>query len=107
MTEDAAERLQLLLRWMARQEFVLLNQGEPSLLRQVELVVVDSHRRLYAAQRKPWSEPIAYRWLRYEDPKPVVRLADGARRLRRRGATMDADAVDKACKEARRHGFSY
>jgi hypothetical protein len=35
----------------------------------------------------------------------VQRLAEGARRLRRRGAEFDADAVEKACVEAAKKGF--
>jgi hypothetical protein len=92
---------------MARQEFTELTAGDPSLLRQVELIVLDSHRRLYLAQGKPWSEPIAYHWLHYEDAQPVARLADGLRRLLRQRVKIDAEAVDKACAEARRRGFSY
>jgi hypothetical protein len=91
---------------MALQDFTQLATGNPSLLRRVELVVLDSHRRLYSATGKPWSEPIAYHWLHYEDPMPVARLADGVRRLLQEGATVDADAVDKACAEARQRGFS-
>jgi len=80
---------------MAAQDFAgLVRSG---LLREVEEIVVDAHRRLYEAQGKPWSRPAAYRWLRYEDPAPVARLADGVRRLRKRGAAFDAEAVDKAC----------
>ena len=92
---------------MKRQDFAELTAGDPSLLRQVELIVLDSHRRLYQAQGKPWSEPIAYHWLHYEDAQPVARLADGLRRLLRQGVKVDADAVDKACAEARKRGFSY
>ncbi len=92
---------------MARQEFTELTAGDASLLRQVELIVLDSHRRLYLAQGKPWSEPIAYHWLHYEDAQPVARLADGLRRLLRQRVKVDAEAVDKACAEARRRGFSY
>ena len=90
---------------MAGQEFASLTTGDPSLLRQVELIVVDGHRRLYAAKGKPWSEPIAYHWLHYEDPMPVARLADGARRLVRSRINIDSQAVDKACADARRMGF--
>jgi hypothetical protein len=92
---------------MARQEFTELTTGDPSLLRQVEVIVLDSHRRLYQAQGKPWSEPMAYHWLHYEDAQPVARLADGLRRLLRQRVKVDAGAVDKACAEARRRGFSY
>jgi hypothetical protein len=90
---------------MARQDFATIAAGEPSLLRQVEEIVIDSHRRLYAAQGRPWSKPIAYHWLRYEDPLPVARLRDGVNRLRRRGASFAAEAVDKACAEAGGNGF--
>jgi len=92
---------------MALQDFSEMTAGDPSLLRQVELIVLDGHRRLYMADGKPWSEPIAYHWLHYEDAQPVARLAEGLRRLLRRRITVDAGAVDKACAEARRRGFSY
>jgi hypothetical protein len=91
---------------MATQDFLLLTAGDPSLLRQVELIIIDSHRRLYAAEGKPWSEPIAYHWLRYEDPMPVTRLAEGLRSLLRTRTNLDVEAVDKACAEARQRGFS-
>jgi hypothetical protein len=90
---------------MAQQDFSELATGWPSLLRLVELIVLDSHRRLYQTKGRPWSEPIAYHWLHYEDPMPVVRLADGVRRLMQESATVDAEAVDKACEEAHRRGF--
>ena len=90
---------------MARQDFATVTAGEPSLLRQVEAIVVESHRRLYVAHGKAWSRPIAYHWLRYEDPLPVARLRDGVNRLRRRGAAFDAEAVEKACTEAGASGF--
>ena len=90
---------------MASQDFELLSSGEPSLLRQVEQIVIDSHRRLYEAQGKPWSEPIAYHWLRYEDPMPVIRLGEGLQKLLRSRANLDTEAVDKACAEAHKRGF--
>jgi hypothetical protein len=90
---------------MARQDFATVAAGERSLLRMVEGVVVESHRRLYEAQGRHWSRPIAYHWLRYEDPLPVDRLHDGVKKLRRRGATFDAEAVEKACTKARKKGF--
>jgi hypothetical protein len=92
---------------MARQDFAKVNAGEPSLLRQVEEIVVDGHRRLYEAQRRAWSKPIAYRWLRFEDPLPVARLQEGVEELRRRAASIDPDAVEKVCKDAVKAGFSY
>jgi hypothetical protein len=91
---------------MAVQDFASLTTGDPSLLRQVERIIVDTHRRLYEARGQQWSEPIAYRWLHYEDPMPVARLADGVRSLLAKGAKVDADAVDNACIEARKRGFS-
>ena len=90
---------------MAGQEFASLVAGEPSLLREVEKIVIESHRRLYATQGRAWSEPIAYHWLRYEDPAPVLRLREGVNRLRRRGAPFDDEAVEKACSEAHRRGY--
>jgi hypothetical protein len=92
---------------MARQDFAKVAAGEPSLLRQVEEVVVESHRLLYEKEGRPWSRPIAYHWLRFEDPMPVARLQEGVKQLRRRGASFNPDAVEKACKEAVKVGYSY
>lgn len=89
---------------MGRQDFQLLVAS--GLLSQVEQIVVDGHRTLHESKGLAWSPPIAYRWLRYEDPEPVARLAEGVKRLRRRGVEFDAGAVDKACAEAVRKGFS-
>ncbi|HYR49371.1 MAG TPA: hypothetical protein VES90_04225 [Candidatus Eisenbacteria bacterium] len=88
---------------MGRQDFDLLVTS--GLLAQVEKIVVEAHRKLYLDEGREWSRPVAYRWLRYEDPMPVTRLAEGAKRLRRRGAEFDAKAVDKACSEASQKGF--
>jgi len=88
---------------MGRQDFDLLVTS--GLLAQVEKIVVEAHRELYMAEGREWSRPIAYRWLRYEDPMPVARLADGARKLRRRGGKFDPEAVDKACAGASQKGF--
>jgi len=92
---------------MARQDFADVSGGEPSLLRRVEEIVIDSHRRLYESEGRPWSKPIAYRWLRFEDPMPVARLREGVLELRGRGVSINPDAVEKACAEAVKHGFSY
>jgi hypothetical protein len=92
---------------MAQQDFATLSAGEPSLLRQVEEIVIDSHRRLYESAGRAWSKPVAYRWLRFEDPMPVRRLQDGLKELKRRAAAIDRNAVDKVCKDAVKHGFSY
>ena len=72
------------------------------LLKDVEEVVVDAYLSVHPGAARP----DAYRWLRYEDPEPVARLADGVRRLRRRGADFDARAVDKACAKAAIGGLS-
>ena len=88
---------------MAVQEFHAL--VESGLLRRVEEIIVEAHRNLYLGEGKEWSAPIAYRWLRYEDPMPVERLMDGTKRLRRRGAEFNGDAVEKACQEASKRGF--
>ena len=88
---------------MNGQDFDLLVAN--GLLARVEKIVVETHRRLYRTQGREWSRPIAYRWLRYEDPAPVERLAEGTRKLRRRGAVFDSEAVDKACVEASKKGY--
>jgi hypothetical protein len=88
---------------MAGQDFQLL--VDSGLLRQVEQIVVDGHRNLYESKGREWSAPMAYRWLRYEDPTPVARLAEGTKRLRKRGIEFDSDAVEKACAEASKKGF--
>ena len=88
---------------MGRQDFHLL--VESGLLSQVEQIVVDGHRTLLESKGVAWSPPLAYRWLHYEDPEPVARLAEGVKKLRRRGVEFDAGAVDKACAEAVRKGF--
>ena len=88
---------------MASQDFAdLVRSG---LLPQVEQIVLEAHRGLSAAEWRPWSRPIAYHWLRYEDPMPVDRLREGVKRLRRRGASFSVDAVDKACADALKTGF--
>jgi hypothetical protein len=89
---------------MAGQDFADLLRT--SLLPRVEQIVLDAHRAQYEAEGREWSRPIAYRWLHYEDPMPVARLQEGVRKLRRRGAEFDPQAVDKACKQALVNGFS-
>lgn len=67
---------------MASQPFERLLEGDPPLLGAVEAIVVAAHHDWYSASgRIDWTEPTAYRWLHYEDPDPVARLADGVRRL--------------------------
>ena len=92
---------------MARQDFATISAGKPSLLRQVEEIVIESHRKLSESEGRDWSKSIAYRWLRFEDPMPVARLQDGLKRLRLGGAEVGLDAVDKVCKDAVKDGFSY
>jgi len=88
---------------MGRQDFdVLVKSG---LLAGVENVVIDAHRDLYLAEGREWSRPIAYRWLHYEDPMPVMRLLEGTKRLRRRAGRFDSEAVEKACALASQKGF--
>lgn len=92
---------------MSEQEFSALTAGEPSLLSRVEEIVLEAHRRVYEGQGWEWSKPVAYSWLRYEDPLPVARLRDGVEKLERLGGEFDPDAVDKACTTALTRGFSY
>jgi hypothetical protein len=84
---------------MATAEFHLLL--ESGLLTDVEEIVVGA----YLAAHPGASRPEAYRWLRYEDPDPVARLAEGVRRLREEGAQLGGDAVDKACSKASAKGL--
>ena len=91
---------------MATQPFDRLLEGDPSLLRRVELLVVNSHRHWSESRGcEDWSEPAAYHWLHYEDPFPVTRLADGLRRL---GADVELspDALSAAVKAARALGYA-
>jgi hypothetical protein len=92
---------------MAGQAFADIAGGDPSLLGQVEAIVVEAHRRLYEREGREWSRPVAYRWLRYENPMPVERLLEGVEKLEVAGATFDDAAVDKACAEGVARGFSY
>lgn len=85
---------------MAGQDFASVLQA--GLLRDVEQLTVQA----YLSAHPGASRPDAYHWLRYEDPDPVARLAEGVKRLRREGATFDARAVDKACAEALKLGYS-
>ena len=76
------------------------------LLPAVEAIVLEAHRELYLKEGRPWSRPIAYRWLRYEDPLPVERLSEGVEKLQDSGARFDPVAVEKACAEAEKLGYS-
>jgi hypothetical protein len=88
---------------MAGQDFAELVKSR--LLSDVEGMVIEAHRKLYESEGLQWSRPMAYHWLRYENPDPVERLKDGVKRLRKRGAIFDADAVEKACVKASKKGF--
>jgi len=88
---------------MADQDFAELVHSR--LLTNVEDIVIEAHQKLYESEGLQWSRPIAYHWLRYENSDPVERLRDGVKRLRKRGAKFDADAVEKACVKASKKGF--
>ena len=85
---------------MAGQDFASL--VEAGLLRDVEEITVEA----YLVANPGASRPDAYYWLRYEDPDPIGRLAEGIRKLRGEGAAFDAEAVDKACVKASKRGYS-
>jgi hypothetical protein len=85
---------------MAGQDFATL--VEAGLLRDVEQITVEA----YLAANPGASRPDAYHWLRYEDPEPIARLADGVRKLAADGAAFDATAVEKACAKASKRGYS-
>ncbi len=76
------------------------------LLREAEEIVVASHAAEHRQRGRSWKAPDAYRWLRYEGPDPVARLARGVENLRRSGAGFDVEAVEKACFRASKAGFS-
>ena len=80
--------------------------GEPSLLRLVENAIIDAHRRRFALDGRVWTEPAAYRWLRYEDPDPIARLADGLHRIVAEGGEIDAGLAGRAVASARELGYS-
>ena len=94
-----AGRLSGLLAWMAGQDFdEMVSSG---LLKDVEEIVVQAYLSVHrGATRRD-----AYHWLRYEDPDPVARLAEGVRRLREGGANFDPIAVDKSCARASKTGY--
>jgi len=53
-----------------------------ALLEAVERLVVEEHRVLFAeVLGQPWSPPVAYRWIRYEDPDPIGQLIAASERL--------------------------
>jgi len=84
---------------MAGQEFATL--VESGLLRDVEEIVVAAFLEVHPGSGRA----AAYRWLRYEDPAPVDRLAEGGRKLIDGGADFGALPVDKACAKASKLGY--
>lgn len=57
---------------------------EGTLLRTLEHVVVENHRLLHQGLLgEAWSPPVAYRWIRFEDPDPVTRLQEATNSLER------------------------
>ena len=84
---------------MALQDFGRLVAS--GLLTDVEGIIIDAYRGAHPGA----SKPAAYQWLRYEDPEPVERLREGVRKLRRRGARVDGEAVEKACAKAAKLGY--
>jgi hypothetical protein len=91
---------------MGAQPFETIASGDPSLLAEVEAVVLEAHRDWYRSEGRKWSRPIAYHWLRYEDPLPVKRLGEAVEKLLEAGVRIESAAVEKACTEAARRGFS-
>jgi hypothetical protein len=85
---------------MATQDFDRLVRS--GLLRQVEEIVVDAYLRSHPGAARP----DAYHWLRYEDPDPLARLADAVGKLGKQQARFNDEAVDKACAEASKLGYS-
>jgi hypothetical protein len=84
---------------MSGQEFsTLVDSG---LLKEVEEIVVGAYLEAHPGAGRP----AAYHWLRYEDPAPVERLAEGVRKLIGKGAQFSEVAVDKACTEASKLGY--
>ena len=52
------------------------------LLTGVERLVVEEHRVLFGeVLGGAWSPPVAYRWIRYEDPDPIGQLILATERL--------------------------
>lgn len=85
---------------------------ESGLLESVEVLVVSLHRAVFG---EPWAPSQAYRWIRYEDPEPVARLAEAVSRLaaeaRARGVGLGGwearsrAGLDAAVRTAGRLGF--
>jgi hypothetical protein len=84
---------------MAGREFsTLVDSG---LLNDVEEIVVQAYLKSHPGSTRP----DAYHWLRFEDPAPVERLVEGARKLSEMGARFSEEAVDKACTKGLKLGY--
>jgi len=82
------------------------------LLGLLEEVVLRDHRALFRdVLGRRWSRPIAYHWMRYEDPDPIARLIEATRRLdaewsgRAEPRPADGDALQTAVHAARDLGY--
>ena len=91
---------------MRERPFTELIEGAPSLMALCEQAVIEAHRALWLREGRQWSLPVAYHWLRYEDPMPVERLREGVERLGAFGAPFDASRVTAAEEMARRLGYN-
>jgi hypothetical protein len=99
-----------LLEWAAGQDFELIR---PGLLQFLEEIVVESHAALHRdLLREPWSRPMAYHWIHYEDPKPVHQLLKAAQKLNKEWsqtgheAQINTEHLAAAITQARRLGYA-
>jgi hypothetical protein len=90
---------------MGERPFPDLVAGSPSLMTLCEHAVVEAHGKLWLREGRQWSLPVAYHWLRYEDPMPVERLREGVERLAALGAPFDVSQVAAAELVARKLGY--
>ena len=74
---------------------------ESGLLKEVEDIVAAAYLSVHPGA----SRAEVYEWLRFENPYPVGQLAEGVMKLRKSGASFDAEAVDKACAKASEIGL--
>ena len=100
---------------MRRQRFseLIAERGleEGSILRTLEHLVVDNHRRLHQEfMGQSWSAPAAYRWMRYENPDPVSQLEEATFSLERlwKGAAVSdrskaAEVLARAAEHEEHH----
>ena len=75
------------------------------LLTGVERLVVEEHRVLFSeVLGLEWSPPVAYRWIRYEDPDPIGQLIRASERLAEEWRRHPAGARRRAEFEAWERG---